>query len=59
MPPAAQVHTGDPRDPDVTMGPLSGMTQFEKVRRLIKAGIEEAPPSSAAAPMHRATKAIS
>jgi aldehyde dehydrogenase (NAD+) len=38
---AAQVHTGDPRDPDVTMGPLSGKTQFEKVRRLIKTGIEE------------------
>ena len=38
---AAQVHTGDPRDPDVTMGPLSGQAQFEKVRRLIKAGIEE------------------
>ncbi len=38
---AAGVTVGDPRDEATTMGPLSGKTQFEKVRRLIKAGIEE------------------
>jgi aldehyde dehydrogenase (NAD+) len=38
---AAGVVTGDPRDDATTMGPLSGRAQFEKVRRMIKAGIEE------------------
>jgi aldehyde dehydrogenase (NAD+) len=38
---AAGVVTGDPRDAATTMGPLSGRAQFEKVRRLIKTGIEE------------------
>jgi aldehyde dehydrogenase (NAD+) len=38
---AASVVVGNPRDEGVTMGPLSGKAQFEKVRRLIKTGIEE------------------
>jgi aldehyde dehydrogenase (NAD+) len=39
---AAQgVVVGDPRDAATTMGPLSGKAQFDKVRRLIAAGIAE------------------
>ncbi len=38
---AAGVSVGDPRDDAVTMGPLAHRAQFEKVRRLIKMGIEE------------------
>ena len=32
---------GDPRDPNVKLGPLSGRAQFERVQALIAAGIEE------------------
>ncbi|MCC5973580.1 MAG: aldehyde dehydrogenase family protein [Rubellimicrobium sp.] len=33
--------TGDPRDPDTVLGPLVSQMQFDKVRRLIQAGIDE------------------
>ena len=38
---AQRVRLGNPRDADVSMGPVSSRAQFDKVRRLIKAGIEE------------------
>jgi len=38
---AAGVVTGDPRDAATTMGPLVSQLQFDKVQRLIQAGIDE------------------
>ncbi len=38
---AARVVVGDPRDPATTMGPLVSAAQFDKVQRLIQAGIDE------------------
>ncbi|MGA0539181.1 aldehyde dehydrogenase family protein [Neotabrizicola sp. VNH66] len=38
---AAEVVVGDPRDTATTMGPLISQTQFDKVQRLIQAGIDE------------------
>ena len=38
---AEAVVVGDPTDPETTMGPLVSKLQFEKVQRLIEAGIEE------------------
>ncbi len=38
---AARVVVGDPRDPATTMGPLVSATQFDKVQRLIQAGIDD------------------
>ena len=32
---------GDPNDPKTTMGPVSNQAQWEKIQRLIKAGIDE------------------
>ncbi|MDE8343489.1 MAG: aldehyde dehydrogenase family protein [Acidocella sp.] len=33
--------TGDPHDPNTVLGPLVSQTQFDKVQRLIKSGIDE------------------
>jgi aldehyde dehydrogenase (NAD+) len=38
---AEGVTVGNPRDADIAMGPLSSKAQFDKVQRLIKAGIDE------------------
>lgn len=38
---AGAVVVGDPRDPATTMGPLVSGVHFEKVQRLIQAGIDE------------------
>ncbi|HWA92646.1 MAG TPA: aldehyde dehydrogenase family protein [Rhizomicrobium sp.] len=38
---ADSVVVGDPRDDATTMGPLAHRAQFDKVRRMIKQGIEE------------------
>ncbi|MFN3259591.1 MAG: aldehyde dehydrogenase family protein [Pikeienuella sp.] len=38
---AGAVVVGDPRDPETTMGPLVSGVHFEKVQRLIQAGIDE------------------
>jgi aldehyde dehydrogenase (NAD+) len=38
---AATVRPGDPRDPASTIGPVVSRVQFEKIQRLIHAGIEE------------------
>lgn len=38
---AEAVVVGDPTDPETTMGPLISKLQFDKVQRLIEAGIEE------------------
>jgi aldehyde dehydrogenase (NAD+) len=38
---ADEVVVGDPRDEGTTMGPLISKLQFDKVQRLIQAGIEE------------------
>lgn len=32
---------GDPRDPDTVLGPVVSQTQFDKIQRLIRAGIDE------------------
>lgn len=38
---AAQIKVGDPRAAGVTMGPLASKAQFEKVQRMIAAGIDD------------------
>jgi aldehyde dehydrogenase (NAD+) len=38
---AEGVVVGDPRGDDTTMGPLSSKTQFDKVQRLIRAGVDD------------------
>lgn len=38
---AAKPVVGDPKSPDVTMGPVASEAQFNKVQRLIQKGIEE------------------
>src|ERR1700758_4141359 len=36
-----KIKTGDPRDKDVTLGPLASMKQYRRVQEYIKSGIEE------------------
>ena len=38
---AQQFRLGDPSDPATTMGPVVSKTQFDKVQRLIRSGIEQ------------------
>jgi aldehyde dehydrogenase (NAD+) len=38
---AEAIKVGDPRDEDTTMGPLVSKMQFDKVQKLIQAGIDE------------------
>ncbi|MDQ0142332.1 aldehyde dehydrogenase family protein [Cupriavidus necator] len=38
---ANAIRVGDPSDPDTRMGPISNRGQYDKVQRLIRAGIEE------------------
>jgi aldehyde dehydrogenase (NAD+) len=38
---ATATRVGDPRDPDTVIGPVVSRLQFEKIQRLIKAGIDE------------------
>jgi aldehyde dehydrogenase (NAD+) len=38
----ARVKAGNPRDPDVTIGPMVSQKQYERVQRYIKLGIESA-----------------
>ncbi|MGC1301834.1 MAG: aldehyde dehydrogenase family protein [Caulobacteraceae bacterium] len=37
----AEVKVGDPRDPQTTVGPMVSRTQYERVQRYIRKGIEE------------------
>ncbi len=37
----AQIKVGDPLAPETVMGPIANARQFEKVRRMIRTGIEE------------------
>jgi len=37
----AQIKVGDPLDPETVMGPIANARQFDKVRRMIRTGIEE------------------
>jgi aldehyde dehydrogenase (NAD+) len=37
----AKVKVGNPRDPDTTIGPMVSQTQYERVQRYIRLGIEE------------------
>lgn len=37
----AQIKVGDPNDPETVMGPIANARQFDKVRRMIRTGIEE------------------
>lgn len=38
---AASLRVGDPRDPNTDIGPVASKLQYEKVRSMIKTGIEE------------------
>lgn len=37
----AQIKVGDPKDPETVMGPIANARQFDKVRRMIRQGLEE------------------
>jgi aldehyde dehydrogenase (NAD+) len=38
---AARVVVGDPRNPDTTMGPVVSQAQWDRIQRLIRAGMDE------------------
>ena len=38
---AGSIKVGDPRDPETVMGPIANVRQFERVRSLIRKGVEE------------------